>query len=95
LCYLPNKEEDDMSQEEQPVIRIDVVGTTGVGKSTIAFLLADFLTTTGFKTELNLLDDLDMDLFEATFTDKLEALERRNTRFIVNEVQAKSAGVMG
>lgn len=77
-----------MNEQTQPTITITVSGFVGVGKSTIAFLLADFLTTTGFTTELNLLDDIDIDKFEETFTDKLEAIENNNTKFIVNEVQS-------
>lgn len=73
----------------EKIIQINVTGTVGVGKSTIAFLLADFLNTTGFHTELNLLDELDLDTFEDTFTEKLEAIENSGVRIIINEVQTK------
>ncbi|MCK9369723.1 adenylyl-sulfate kinase [Candidatus Dojkabacteria bacterium] len=68
-------------------ITINVTGISGVGKSTIAFLIADFLSHTGFDVAVNLLDEIDEDLIMDHFEEKLEAIALKNTKIIVNEVQ--------
>ena len=74
---------------EGQIITINVSGPAGVGKSTIAYLLADFLSNTGFNTELNLTEEFDLESFEETFVDKLGILETRGTKMIINEVITK------
>jgi len=70
-------------------INVDVVGTTGAGKSTIAYLIADFLSHTGFENvSLNLLDDINIVQFEKQFEDRLQHLQDTGLNLIVNEVQA-------
>lgn len=72
---------------KEQIIQINVMGGPGVGKSTVAYLLADFLSHTGFKTELNLLEPMfDAAAFEQTFPAKLEAIENKGTCILINEV---------
>lgn len=81
-----------MTESDKPTITITVSGRNGTGTTSIAFLLADFLSHTGFKTELNTVDDLDADEFERTLSDKLEAIENRGTKLIINEVKVIRKG---
>jgi broad-specificity NMP kinase len=68
-------------------ITINVCGTSGTGKTTIAYLLADFLSNTGFATELNVTEEFELETFEEHFVDRLEALEEKQLKIVVNEVQ--------
>lgn len=68
-------------------LNISVVGTTGTGKSTIAYLLADFLSHTGFQVNLNLLDDTKPEDIEEHFTERLQGLHDKHTSITINEVQ--------
>lgn len=77
-----------MSKKEN-IIQIDVIGLAGSGKSTIAYLLADFLSFSELKTELNLLDDIDVDKLDQTIIGRLQLLKSRDTRIIINEVQTE------
>lgn len=60
---------------------------------TIAYLLADFLSTTGFATNLNVTNEFELEEFEEHFVDRLEALEDQNLKIVVNEVQSVQIGI--
>lgn len=79
----------------EKTITINVSGATGTGKSTIAFLLADFLNHSGFDdVNVNLLDYDDSSAIEDTFMDKLSTITTNGTKIVVNEVlQPLSIGV--
>lgn len=74
-------------------ITITVSGTTGSGKTTIAYLIADFLSHTGFTTNINMLDELDLEQFEETFPDRLNALLKHELKIEVNEQQLCRSGI--
>lgn len=74
----------------EKTITINVVGTTGVGKSTIAFLLADFLNHSGFEdVNVNLIDFDDTSIIEETFMDRLNTITSNGTKIVVNEIQLR------
>jgi pantothenate kinase-related protein Tda10 len=71
-------------------LTINVVGSVGTGKSTIAYLLADFLSHIGFENvSINLLDDINVEQFEDGFEDRLQSLQDTGLNLIINEVQSK------
>jgi nucleoside-triphosphatase THEP1 len=74
--------------KKQNTITITVAGSAGVGKSTIAFLLAEFLSHTGFDVAVNLLDEITEDQVLSNFEDKLEAVAEK-TNIVVNEVMVQ------
>ncbi len=67
-------------------ITINVTGPIGVGKSTISFLIADFLSHTGFEVAVNLLDDVDESQVMDHFEEKLESIASNGTKIVVNEL---------
>lgn len=74
-----------MSNKE---LTINVIGSAGTGKSTIAYLIADFVSHTGFEdVNVNLLDGAEETL-EHNFEDKLQYLQDSGLKIVVNEVQA-------
>lgn len=83
----------------RPRIDINVVGAAGSGKSSIAWLIADFLQYTGFSTELNMPDDFDGSSDELlkewieSIPDRLEGISNRDTLIVINEVQARRDSV--
>jgi uridine kinase len=79
----------------EKTITINVSGAAKSGKSTIAFLLADFLNHSGFDdVNVNLLDYDDSSAIEDTFMDKLSTITTNGTKIVVNEVlQPLSIGV--
>jgi broad-specificity NMP kinase len=77
------------NQDLNATITINVCGTPGVGKSTIAYLVADFLSHTGFDVAVNLADGVDEDMVMDKFEEKLDSIQERGTSIVVNEVSVR------
>lgn len=75
-------------------LTITVSGAAGTGKSTIAYLIADFLSHTGFTTNINMLDELNLERFEKSFPDKLNALLNKEVKIEVNEQMLARSGTI-
>lgn len=71
-------------------ITITVASKANVGKSTVAMLLADFLSFTGFEVDVNLLDGLLPEQIEENFTDRLDAMFEKGVKIVINEQQLSS-----
>ncbi len=79
-------------------IQITVSGTVGVGKTSVAWLLADFLQHTGFEVEINSPDlaGLEEEQFNKlvfSMPDRLERVIEKGTIISINEVQTIREGL--
>ena len=74
-------------------IQIIVSGSTGTGKTSIAWLLSDFLDHTGFEVHINSeefeVDDTKLAQLVHSIPDRLEQLIDKNTIITINEVQTQ------
>lgn len=75
-------------------LQITVSGTVGVGKTSIAWLLADFLQHTGFDVEINSPDleaskEEQFNEFVFSIPDRLERIIEKGTVISINEVQTR------
>lgn len=77
---------------EQPTIKILVEGKAGVGKTSIVWLLADFLEHAGFEPEIwshdleTKNDQLLASIIESV-PDRLEKMIERETKIVIQEGQ--------
>ena len=77
---------------EQPIVKILVEGRAGTGKTSIVWLLADFLEHAGFKPDvwsddLNIQDDHLLATIIESVPDRLEKMIERDTKIIIQEGQ--------
>lgn len=77
---------------EQPIVKILVEGRAGTGKTSIVWLLADFLEHAGFKPEiwshdLETKNDALLASIIESVPDRLEKMIERDTKIIIQEGQ--------
>lgn len=69
---------------KQPIIKIEVLGKPGIGKSTLACFIASTLRNAGLDTDLILLDG-DADYVTNQLNERIDTLRIRNTKVVVTE----------
>ncbi|MGZ8924586.1 MAG: hypothetical protein ACXW2E_01755 [Nitrososphaeraceae archaeon] len=72
-------------------LTITITGAAGKGKTTLAMLLGEFLSFTGFSVNINS-QDLSHQMEDSRLAHNIRALVDKKTSIVINEMQPKRVG---